>query len=71
MKVLRILEKMEDDGGMRVDILINFGPVYMNMGGPEVGKVNRLGGVTHLSIIKSLILIWSRLHDKWADHMRD
>ena len=42
MKVLRVLEKMEDDGGMRVDILINFGPV---------GKVNRLGGVTHLSII--------------------
>ena len=23
----------------------------MNVGGPEVGKVNRLGGVTHLSII--------------------
>ena len=51
MKVLRVLEKMEDDGGMRVDILINFGPAYMNMGGHEVGKVNRLGGVTHLSII--------------------
>ena len=51
MKVLRVLEKIEDDGGMRVDILINLGPVYMNMGGPEVGKVNRLGGVTRLSII--------------------
>ena len=51
MKVLRVLEKIKDDGGMRVDILINLGPVYMNMGGLEVGKVNRLGGVTYLSII--------------------
>ena len=51
MKVPRVLEKIEDDGGMRVDILINFGPVYMNVGEPEVSKVNRLGGVTHLSMI--------------------
>ena len=51
MKVLRVLEKIEDDGGMRVHILINLGPVYMNVGGHEVGKVNRLGGVTRLSRI--------------------
>ena len=34
-------------------------------GGPQVGEVTRLGGVTHLSI-QSLILIWSRLHDGWG-----
>ena len=39
-------------------------------GGPQVGEVTRLGGVTRLSI-QSLILIWSRLHDRWGDHMRD
>ena len=50
IKVLRVLEKIEDDGGMRVDILINFGPVYMNMGRPEVGKVNRLGGLSIIII---------------------
>ena len=35
-------------------------------GGPRVVEVNRLDGVTLLSI-KSLILIWSRLHDRWGD----
>lgn len=35
MKVLRVLEKIEDDGGMRVHILINLGPVYMNVGDPR------------------------------------
>ena len=35
-------------------------------GGPQVGEVTRLGGVTHLSIW-SLILIWSRLHVRWGD----
>ena len=32
-------------------------------GGPQVGEVTRLGGVTRLSA-QSLILIWSRLHDR-------
>ena len=38
-------------------------------GEPQVGEVTRLGVVTHLSIspIWSLILIWSRLHDRWGD----
>ena len=35
-------------------------------GGPQVGDVTRLGGVTRLSI-SSLILICSRLHDRWGD----
>ena len=35
-------------------------------GGPHVGEVTRLDGVTNPSIY-SLILIWSRLHDKWGD----
>ena len=35
-------------------------------GGPQVGEVTCLGGVTRLSI-SSLILIWSRLHDRWGD----
>ena len=37
-------------------------------GGPQVGEVTRLGGVTRFSI-QSLIshLIWSRLHDRWGD----
>ena len=35
-------------------------------GGPQEGEVTRLGGVTRLSIY-SLILIWSRLHDRWGD----
>ena len=35
-------------------------------GGPQVGEVTRLGEVTCLSI-KSLILTWSRLHDRWGD----
>ena len=39
-------------------------------GGPQVVEVTRLGQITGLSIW-SLILIWSRLHDRWGDHMRD
>ena len=35
-------------------------------GGPHVGEVTRLGGVTRLS----LILISSRLCDRWGDYMR-
>ena len=35
-------------------------------GGPQVGEVTRLGGVTRLSI-QSLIFIWSRLHDWCCD----
>ena len=35
-------------------------------GGPQVGEVTGLGVVTRLSIY-SLILIWSRLHDRWGD----
>ena len=35
-------------------------------GGPQVGEVTRLAGVTRLSI-QSLILTWSRLHDRWGD----
>ena len=35
-------------------------------GGPQVGEVTCLGGVTRLSI-QSVILIWSRLHDEWGD----
>ena len=35
-------------------------------GGPQVGEVNRFGRVNRLSI-KSLILIWLRLHDRWGD----
>ena len=46
--------------------LDNSGPVYMEVGGPQVGEVTRLGGVTRLSIWY-LILIWSRLHDRWVD----
>ena len=38
-------------------------------GGPKVGEVTRLDGVTRLSIW-SLILIWSRLHDRWGDPPR-
>ena len=38
-------------------------------GGPQVGDETRLGGVTHLTI-QSLLLILSRLHDRWGDHMR-
>ena len=38
-------------------------------GGSQVGVVTRLGGVTRLSIqsLQSLVLIWSRLHDRWGD----
>ena len=35
-------------------------------GRPQVGEVTRVGGVTRLSTW-SLILIWSRLHDRWGD----
>ena len=35
-----------------------------------MGEVTRLGGATRLSM-SSLILIWSRLHDRRRDHMRD
>ena len=38
-------------------------------GGPQVGEVASLGGVTRPSI-ESLILIWSRLHDRWRDLLR-
>ena len=34
------------------------------------GRWPQVGGVTRLSI-SSLILTWSRLHDKWGDHIRD
>ena len=33
---------------------------------PQIGEVARLDGVTRLSI-KSLILMWSRLHDRWGN----
>ena len=42
----------------------NFTACLHGGGGPHVG------GVTRLSI-KSLILIWSCLHDRWVDQMRD
>ena len=35
-------------------------------GGPQVGEVTRLGGVTRL-FIQSLILTWSRLHVRWGN----
>ena len=38
-------------------------------GGPQVGEVTRLGGVTRQSIY-FLILIRSRLHDRWGDPPR-
>ena len=38
-------------------------------GGPQVGEVTGLGGVTRQSIY-SLILIWSRLPDRWGDPLR-
>ena len=38
-------------------------------GGPHVGEVTCLGGVTRLPI-KSLNLISSRLYDRWGDYMR-
>ena len=37
--------------------------------GPQVGEVTGLGGVTRQSIY-SLILIWSRLPDRWGDPLR-
>ena len=39
-------------------------------GGLQVGEVTGLSGAAHLSI-QPLILIWSRLHDRWGDYMRD
>ena len=35
-----------------------YGPLYMKVGEPGLS-------------IKSRIFIWSRLHDRWGDHMRD
>ena len=35
-------------------------------GGPQVGEVTRLGGVTRQSI-QSLVLMWSRLHVRWGN----
>ena len=46
-----------------------FRPCLHGGGGPQVGEVTSLGGVTRLSIW-SLILIWSRLHDRWGDPPR-
>ena len=46
--------------------MVNFRACLYGGGGPHVGEVSRLGGVTRLSI-KSLILIWSRLHDGWGN----
>ena len=43
--------------------VVNLGPVYMEVGGLKVGGVTRL-------CIQSLILVWSRLHYGWGDHMR-
>ena len=34
------------------------------------GRWPQVGGVTRLSI-SSLILTWSRLHDRWEDYIRD
>ena len=39
-------------------------------GGPQIGEVTRFGGETRLSI-QSLIFIWSLLHDRWDDNMRN
>ena len=39
-------------------------------GRPQVGEVTRLGGVTRLSILSLVLILW-RLHDSWGDHMRD
>ena len=41
----------------------NSGPVYMDVGGIQVGEVARLS-------IWYLIVIWSRLHDRWGDPPR-
>ena len=35
-------------------------------GGPQADEITRLGGVRRQSIY-FLILIWSRLHDRWGD----
>ena len=42
------------------------GPVYMGGGGPQVGEVTCLGGLTSLSK-QSLFFNWSRLQDRWGD----
>ena len=41
----------------------------MGLGAPQVGEVTGLGGVTRQSIY-SLILICSRLHEKWGDPLK-
>ena len=41
----------------------------MGLGGAQLGEVTGLGGVTRQSIYP-LILIWSRLHDKWGDPLK-
>ena len=47
--------------------MVSFLSTCLHGGGrPQVGEVTRLGGVTRQSIY-SLILIWSRLHDRWGD----
>ena len=38
----------------------------MGGGGPQVGEVTCLGGLTSLSK-QSLFFNWSRLHDRWGD----
>ena len=35
---------------------IGLGPVYMEVGGPQVGEVTCLGGVTHLNVIRKTVL---------------
>ena len=53
-----------------LDIEIDRSRACLHGGGaPEVGEVSRLPEVTRLSIW-SLILIWSRLHDRWGDPPR-
>ena len=54
--------------------LPNFWTIFLRAclhggGGPQVGEITCLGGVTRLSI-KSLILSWSRLHERWSNLLR-
>ena len=48
------------------DLYALLGPVYIEVGDPQVGEVIRLGGVTRQSI-QSLVLMWSRLHVRWGN----
>ena len=53
-----------------LDIVIDRLRAFLHGGGaPEVCEVSRLRGVTRLSIW-SLILIWSRSHDRWGERPR-